>query len=312
MKLTFALSFFILSSVNVYSSTDLCKITDIRDVVVFTTSSIEGLHSDFQGTVVAGGDVYLQNFYLNKTKCYSLVSNGIATMAYGSVEYGIEGQNGVTVLKTGVTGPVRSNGAVTLKNSGADTVVAPKRPTTISAGIGSFEKRKIEATANVEQLNIQMHRMTAEFFSLARTTEPKIINNEIVIEANTYTNVVELDAEKSPIRRNETIVIRANVGQKVIINVKGKNIELRGTNVVLQGSVTPSDIVWNFVDAETMYIINTADAVYGIPGTVLAPHATVEFYEGLITGALYARSIIYIDPTDTIKTGQINDGRMIK
>ena len=301
-----------LSSLNVYGSSDLCKIKDLKEVVVFTTTSIEGLHSDFQGTVVAGGDVYLQNFYLNKTKCLSLISSGIATMAYGSVEHGIEGMNGVTILKTGANGPVRSNGDVTLKNSGADVVIAPKRPATISSGIGSFEKRKIDPTANVEELNTQMHNMSAENFSLARTSEPKIINGEIIIEANTYLNVVSIDADKNPIKKNETFVIRANIGQKVIINVKGKSIELRGTNVVLDGSVTPADIVWNFVDAESMFIMNTADGVFGIPGTVLAPNASVEFYEGLITGALYARSIIYVDPTDTIKTGQINDGRMLK
>lgn len=307
---TSLLSLFLLStSFATFASTDTCKIKNLREVIVFTSGSISAFKSDFQGTVAAGGDVYLEDFYLDQTKCLSLTTAGQAGLAYGSVKNSMEGLKSVAIMNARVNGALRSNGDIYVSSANTDKAIGPKRPLTKNSNYFSFERRSITPTADFNDLNKQMIALSNQLASLPSNMEVKVSGNKVILTAKNKVNAVTLSTQSLPLLTENLIEIHAEENQQVTINFEGTLVALQGLGVELYGSVRPADINWNFKNAQSLFIKNTANAYYGIPGTVIAPNADVEFYEGLITGALYAKSIIYTDLSKGLKTGQINDGR---
>jgi choice-of-anchor A domain-containing protein len=143
---------------------------------------------------------------------------------------------------------------------------------------------------------------------------------------------------------SKNILFRGSRSDVVVINVLGKlgpdteghlpradvtlehlGIFLQGRNGGDQNVISPRNIVFNFVDAETVfhegggmaddvrlrYLKDAFGLAVGLPGTFLAPKAIVTSRNGLFTGAVFARAF-YSDPEgvsiggNAIHASQIN------
>lgn len=73
-------------------------------------------------------------------------------------------------------------------------------------------------------------------------------------------------------------------GSTVLLNVFGENAGL--TNMGFSGLPDAANVIFNFVDATSLTITGVS-----VPGTVIAPHANVNFLSGDMVGQLIAKSL---------------------
>jgi choice-of-anchor A domain-containing protein len=293
-----------------YGSVLKCKIANINELTVFTTENITAKRSDFQGSIAAGGNIGLENFYIDQTNCLSIAANGSVNLFKAATKGAVEGQSAVTIDSARVNGLLRSNGNITIFQSAAEGAIGPAKIRVIESGEIKKEKRGITSSANFDKLTLQMKHLSQQFASKPSSLDFEVKNDKLILKADKKTNVVTIAAEGLALARITRIEIHGEENQQVVINIKGTDVRLVELDVELVGSIGPKDIIWNFLNAKNIYIKNTINGYYGIPGTLIAPMADVEFYEGLITGALYAKSINYTDSNKVLKSGQINDGRI--
>ena len=294
----------------VYASSDNCKISNLSDLTVFASENISAKKSDYQGSIAAGGDILLKNFYIDQTKCLSVSAQGSVSAINFSSKGSLEGLTSMSVKNANIRAELRSNGKILISTSLAYKIIGPSRPQVIYADGIPFEKRRITSTVNFDQLTKQMNDLSIDMANKKRTLDYQIKNKKIILSTEKQNNTVTQIAGELFESEIKKIEIHGDVGKRLIINITGTDIALRGIDVQLVGSISPHDIIWNFQDATKLYIKNTANGLYGIPGTLIAPQADVEFYDGLITGALYTKAINYIDATNSQSSGQINDGRI--
>lgn len=282
-----------------------CKINSLTDLTVYTSGSINSQQSDYQGTIAAGGNIKLSRFYVDQTKCNSIISAGSVEFTHGSVSNGIEALNSAHIGNANIPGGVKSNGQVSIFESSVPTVNGTKNVKVVNSAKPNINSQKISPTADFTKLTTQMHNLSKVINLKKVTTSASVENNAFEIKADKKVNVLRIKSLNL-----KKVVISANEDQQVYINIDDVNQNIIDLNVELKGTITSSQIVWNFPLAKTLFITNTHSGDYGIPGTVLAPNAQITFYEGLIHGALYASSIVYEDPKSILKSGQINDGRL--
>jgi choice-of-anchor A domain-containing protein len=284
-----------------YSSN--CQTSDLTNLVVYSKHNIEGDSSDYQGSIAAGNNVFLTHFYIDQTSCQSISAKNNVAFVSGNTKSSVTGLNDVKLISFSTKGNIESNGQITIKESGVNNLISPKRPTIINAGYKSFKRATIESDVQFERLNFQLDSWSNNLKNMAKNTNTKLINNSLYILPTLSENIIELNANDLT-----NIVIKGNRDQKLIINIQGTSISLYGINISLLGGISAQNIVWNFYEAESLFISNTANGNIGIPGTVLAPKANAEFYEGLITGALYVNNLSFNENLHR-NSGQINDGR---
>jgi choice-of-anchor A domain-containing protein len=95
--------------------------------------------------------------------------------------------------------------------------------------------------------------------------------------------VVDVDASAL---RGKGVRVAGQAGSTVIVNVTGDSASFQNMQVALQGGITASHILWNFVDATSLRLSGV-----GWAGTILAPHAAVAFDNGQLNGALIASTL---------------------
>jgi choice-of-anchor A domain-containing protein len=71
-----------------------------------------------------------------------------------------------------------------------------------------------------------------------------------------------------------------------VINIHGASATFTGFGHSFSGGIDQHGVLYNFVDATAI----TAHG-YGFWGTVLAPHAHIDFSDGSFDGGIYARSL---------------------
>lgn len=96
-------------------------------------------------------------------------------------------------------------------------------------------------------------------------------------------NVFELPA--SQLGSSWGVTINALAGSKVLINVTGQTGVIQYMQINLNG-VDANDVIWNFSEATSLTIQGVT-----VKGTVLAPHAAVNFSNGNIDGTMIAKSL---------------------
>jgi choice-of-anchor A domain-containing protein len=96
-------------------------------------------------------------------------------------------------------------------------------------------------------------------------------------------NVFEVNA--SDFQNAQGRNIQAPAGSFVVVNIRGTTLTFSG-GISFSGGITPQRVLYNFVDATR---IDASD--FGLPGTVLAPHARLTFNDGGWSGGIYAVSL---------------------
>lgn len=282
LALTFSASF---------ASAESCFSPRLENFAAYAIGSMDVRNSDHEGLSGAGRDLYAEHFLFEgrKEQCQALSVGGLLDFRDGTA--------GDTVEATQV-----QLTRVNLLRGQSESI----RP-------GVYRSTKARRT-RINFLNVDHRLLTQDLLSASQqmgawapNLTPKVDGSVLTVELGTGTGVVSLAA--SDFKKGATLVLKGSPRNHLVLNIRGSRVVLDGLNVVLEGGLRPSQIRWNFVEASTLFIVRTHDPALGIPGILMAPFADTQFYEGLITGSLWVKNLIY-DPNCGFKhSGQINKDR---
>ncbi len=114
--------------------------------------------------------------------------------------------------------------------------------------------------------------------------------------------VVDLNGDRLAAAGNgETrLVLSGDRDGLLLVRVHGRSVHLRHVGFSVEGGLDPSHIVFFFPDASDLEISESGGArgddgtTWNIPGSIIAPDASVTFAASTVTGQLFADSIMSV------------------
>ncbi|WP_413289814.1 collagen-binding domain-containing protein [Bdellovibrio sp. HCB337] len=274
------------------ASSTICKTPSLYDFTVYSIGNIDVQQSDYQGLTGSGGSILAINFQFN--------SNPETCLAVSVAK-------DLGISSSAINGNTEAQGTAGLRSVGARGDVVARKTHFVSTGVRGKVVTK-NPSFRVNHADV-IEELIVESSKLAHKSSTGMALNRadaLVLDLKSTDNVIYI-LHPSVINEAKRIIINGNPSSKVVINVPGEDIRLKGQDVMLLGDVNPANITWNFYQAKNLHISKTHNALYGMPGIVMAPLALVEFHEALITGALYAGSIVTsLSPFTDLNAGQVN------
>jgi len=248
---------------------------------VFSGNKIIYRWSDFEGQAGAVSDIHFADFHLNYEAHpkFALISGGDIKLTGGQVASGDLYSPGVITLdRVPVNGYLHYGQEV--KNINDSSPIRGKKPwiqnnTSQDARLVKARLLKIMdffnyASQYFKDLAQQRVRPSDGILSISSQSR---INSPVTVTEEDF-------------RKTSVIRIDGSSLQLVVINILGGIGEFFGKDVQLSGGITPNNILFNFSQTHTLKVGRSGSQEFGIPGTILAPHAQVEFTDGRISGAL--------------------------
>jgi choice-of-anchor A domain-containing protein len=141
--------------------------------------------------------------------------------------------------------------------------------------------------------------LSQQMDTLSATLEAPMINS----------NVTQITVNMAQVKANGEFNLSGSANTLLVVNILDTNVSIFNLGITLSGGLTPQNIIWNFPNATSLFIAYSGMAIYGMPGTFVAPNAAVTFNNARITGALFAKSILgKADHQDCsgVVSGQVN------
>ena len=256
----------------------------LKDYLVFSRTTIEGKRSDFQGTTAALGAIQLENFL--------------------------------------IAGDLASSTSISLRSG---TVKGAALAPSISLSKATARKRGKASTAGLVEANGQIDSLAQRLSSLDATAAPAwgsgLVRGEqgdvsvdgLFLTSTQAVEVIGIRAEDFAAASN--LVLDGSADSLLIVRIYGSNVSFANKGVFLRGNLKPANVIFYFPEATGLELGSAGGAVdpvtgvhYGIPGTVIAPYAVVNFYSVLVTGQLFVGRLCN---TTDLPTGQVNYGRSL-
>lgn len=295
---------------------------DLNRFSVFTEESIQYRASDFEGPVAAGGSVSVERFRFAGSG--GLEIGGDFSLKNGGIDHNRVSVGGQSLLQGMAWGPGRWTGgvAVLLKDGNLNGTVHTKLMNialrngnltgTVKEIVPMSAKESLELQQSLEARNEaraeEMRELSAGYATMSEST-PEFVDGELRFRSDIPCRAFKIEAAQLKPGRILRFLGKGNI----IVNVYGDTAELVdiGTRGAREGQV-----LWNFPEAESLLIARSGSSepgrdgrALGIAGSVLAPLAKVYFYQGLITGSLWARALDGNHDSAEIPGGQVNLGR---
>jgi choice-of-anchor A domain-containing protein len=236
-----------------------CIVKSVFDLSAFAVDSITGTNLKSNGSLVAGAQVHLTKSEVELSVCRAISSHGNISLRDSKVVGSIESLGILNLINTEVIGKTKN---------------LPK-------------------TLNVSFLKNEMSTTSKKYAVLKQTPKIKslIYKNYLTLSLKDKTNVFSIAGNE--LEKIKKIELRAQKNQNLIVNVSGSSITLDQQNVDISGDIETSSIVWNFPEAKTLTIKNSQDIGLGFAGKILAPNATIKIENALISGRVFAKSIVF-------------------
>ncbi|WP_165226854.1 choice-of-anchor A family protein [Aquisphaera insulae] len=217
-------------------------------------------NSDSRGPVAVGGDATFSSFGIAHSSNSSSSSFPVPnTLVVGG---NLKWTNGELATGTGVVG-----GTITDSGVGGSITHTSTLPIDFSA-----VKTDLVAISTA-QFNASDPYVTREY------------NYKLTFGSSSATGLQVFNVLGSEMSGASEFHVNGKAGSTVIINVDG-NVSNWTGGFFLDGGITSSHILWNFVNATSVNINGI-----GIDGTVLATKASVTFNSGQLNGSLIADSL---------------------
>lgn len=314
-RLSIIYLFLVLSSLSSQAQknqTIKCLQPKLNDFTVFAIENILGQNSDYQGMVGAGGHIELTNFFVGKKdkNCLSISAGGDVYLSNILVSSNVESRGAVNVHSADIRGFIKAYNNIKVQDAQVTSFIqTPRKMEVVNASVRSKLKSQPQLSASTDHITKELYELSSYYSAQSnnsRLRPNKNIRDEdfIEIELKKGLNILNLSAQLFKVHKN--LFIHGQDTDQLILQIQDEDIELNNLTVHLTGGIEPQQIVWNMAQAKSLFIRNTGHPAHGIPGRILAPFARVQFYEGLISGSIWAHSIDYNHALGPIPSGQVN------
>ncbi len=237
----------------------------------------------------------------------------------GLTDYIAYTSEGITAECSDFLGSVKSDGPIFLRHFLIQSEDPSRCPLASSEGVtflsGSVKLRESASCIRAKFLN----EKNLLYSKLQRNKIPSQLSSEMISLLETLqqgipgSRRVFLDLPTEP--SHGVIKLSGSPQELLIIIVPQTNPVIEGLGLELTGGIDESKIVWLFPNATTLRIAHSGmnpaqlGRNIGLPGTFIAPYADVSFQNALITGALFARSLVGLASDPECRgdvSGQIN------
>ena len=239
---------------------------DLLGLQVFAKQSISAERSDYQGPAAAGGVITLSDF---------------------QVDGDLTGGTGVAFNRGQVGGFVRSPD-VRLSH-------------VFSSGAEPVDGNPFEIAS------LKLDLIGARLAALPQTAKPTIGTSpdgktEVRATAQRDLEVIDLSGDRltAPGEDRTRLALNGDAHAQLLVRVHGRSVSMRHLAFSVSGGLDPSRIVLFFPEATDLEIAFSGGATqdngesWNIPGSIVAPDATLRFAASTITGQVFARSIVSI------------------
>lgn len=295
----------------------------LLDYAVFSKENITYSRSDFEGAVVAGKTISVQDFlFVSGIKAEGIKAGEWFNQLRGQINSQVNAGKNILLIN------VNALTSITAENVFLDQTSVSGRiktkylnittshmgyPTSSHGGFKKMSnheavKRHVNLKTEIAGLSHDLDLLSKECNSLSGT-EIQLNNGQIILSSDNKKNVFNISAET--IMKASTIEFAVPRDSTTIINVSGARLVIENLGIVLNG-LSPRNIIWNIFEAEELVISNSGSLetfqgrAIGLPGVFLAPEAKTTFTEAVITGSLFVKDL---DGDEEGKNGgQVNDG----
>ena len=251
---------------------------NLLDLQVFAKGSIQASSSDYQGPTAAGSDIDLVDF---------------------SIDGNLTSGRRISVLRGSVSGVVSSPSKDLSQVS--------------SAGSGPPPKVALDLAAT------KLERLSAKMAALPVTTRIGVSEDKrsgtlwrlLTVVAKRNLEIVELpgDQLRSYGPGQVTIHLEGDERSRLLVRITGPTVRIHDVAFAISGGLDPSNVTFFFPQATDLDISDSGGALsregrsIGVPGSVIAPNASLHFGSALITGQVFVRDIL---PIPGSPSGQID------
>ena len=248
---------------------------DLLKLQVFAKHSIHASRSDYEGPTAAGGDVDLSDFAIDG----DLTSGKHISFQKGQVQ-----------------------GFMTSPDTRAVRV--------FSSGSGSVRQDAFELAS------VKLDLLGARLSALPQTSRFEVGttatgNREFRASVKRDVEVVDLNGDRLAAAGTgeSKLVLSGDRDGLLLVRVHGRSVYLRHVGFSVEGGLDPSRIVFFFPEASDLEISESGGARGGdgtswnIPGSIVAPDASLTFAASTVTGQLFADSIMSVPG---VASGQVD------
>ncbi len=256
------------------------KILQPQDYLVCSGSDITYYGSDFQGPACAVGNVEVTQFALDSRyskNCQSWTIGGNYKQGTGSADGNISVGGNVNLGSVRVSGELQYGGNLSLAVS---NVLGGLKPVNKEIPKG--------AAANAWKFFEDQSKTMAD---KKATSKPQTFNKILTLSNQGINQVFEIKAKD--LQSTKVIKIDGTCATPLIINIIGESAIISETDIQISKSLEScmGNIFFNFPHAKSIVIKKSGAGKIGIPGTILAPQANLDFSDDLVTGGVFARNI---------------------
>lgn len=248
---------------------------ELLKLQVFAKHSIHAVRSDYEGPTAAGGGVDLSDFAIDG----DLTSGTNISFQKGQVK-----------------------GFMTSPDTRAVRV--------FSSGSGTVRQDAMElASVKLDLLGARLSALpqTSRFEEATAATG----NQEFRASVKHDLEVLDINGDRlAAVGNGETkLIISGERDGMLVVRVHGRSVHLRHVGFSVEGGLDPSHIVFFFPEASELEICESGGArggdgtTWNIPGSIVAPDASLTFAASTVTGQLFAGSIMSVPG---LPSGQVN------
>lgn len=251
-----------------------------EDYLVCSGSDVTYYGSDFQGPACAVGNVNVTQFALDSrysNNCQSWSVGGNYKQGTGSANGNITVGGNVSLDAVNVNGQLQHGGNLSLSVS------------KVREGL-----KKIDGVATKSAIENTWKFFEDQSKSMADAKvalKPMIGNNTLTFYSQGQFQTFQIDAKE--LKRASVIRLNGICTTPFIINIRGEDATISETDIqiskTLQGCM--GNIFFNFPDAKSVTLKKSGDSKNGVPATILAPQANLNFTDDLVTGGVFAKKI---------------------
>jgi len=256
--------------------TDECDadelLDSVRDYNVFVYGDYIGGHSDAEGRIAAGGDITLWSYSVGL-----LTPGGTTTVAGGSVN----------AWNASFHGDITAGSEINLTNSDQDL-----------PGGGSGVLRFGESL-DFESIHENLELASQQLDELPTNGHTSVTAWHAIELSGSSNTVNVFEVEGSALARAVSLEINVPASSAVVVNISGTTT--RFSNFGVFSDVGPGQLLFNAPNCRSVEI-----SAFGFVGSLLAPHAAVDFDNGQFNGSLFAYELLGDGLDDSLPDGQFN------